>query len=265
MFLSGSLENENPEPEDPEHYAYWTFDTLIGSNMTEDLSLYHNNANVSGATLTEGIKDKALYFDGIDDEVGALVDLPPTNLTIELWFKTTKTNTGLFSVLASPESIDDDECHFYLVDGRPHQQIPPAQVWSADVSLADGLWHYWVWTLEEEKGQKLYIDGEMVGNNSLDHSGFGQASRLNIGYSSMSAQPYFEGAIDEVKVHKGVLNATVIAENYESSYDNGQDTDDGTEDKEYLIPLTFLLLICVGAVVVVGIIKTRKDKTQKQL
>jgi len=259
-------ENESSGSENIEYYGYWTFDTLVDSNLTIDLSQNHNNATVNGATLTEGIKNMALHFDGIDDEVEMQFDLPPNNFTIELWLKTNMTDIGLFSILEDSESIDGHDHNFYLKNGKPHLLVGSDQAWSTNVSLTDGLWHYWVWTIENDVGQKLYIDGELVGVNSFDQSDFDLGDRIRIGHSSAGAQPYFEGDIDEVKVHQRTLNATLIAENFEavandSSTGNGQDIDDDGDDNEYLITFIFLL-ICIGGVMIMSINKIRKDKTK---
>ena len=257
-------EKEKLEPLNSKFYGHWSFDTLIDSNITEDLFEYHNNANVKGSTITNGVKNKALYFDGINDEVEVLIDRPRSNITVELWFKTNQTNIGLISFLSNSEIIDNNNLQFYLVDGKPRQEINTSQAWNANVSLADGLWHYWVWTIEAEEGQKLYIDGELVGVNSLDHSEYFGDSHLAIGYSPASTQPYFKGTIDEVKVHEIVLNSTTIIENFEainneSANNNSYDKDDENENKDVLNTL-IIMLIVVGIVVLVGNAKGRKDK-----
>ena len=257
-------QKEKPKPLNSKFYGHWTFDTLIDSNLTKDSFGFHNHAIVKGATITKGVKNNALYFDGISDEVEVLIDRPKSNISIELWFKTNLTNMGLVSILTNSEIIDDNNLNFYLINGKPHQEIMTSQAWNANVSLSDGLWHYWVWTIEKEVGQKLYIDGELVGNSSLDHLDYDMGSRLIIGYSSASTQPYFIGTIDEVKVHEVVLNSTTIDENFKVINKEFSNTDynenDDENDINYIQNLLIFMLIVVGIVVLVGKTKYRKDK-----
>ena len=89
-------------------------------------------------------------------------------------------------------------------------------------------------------------------------------SRLIIGYSSASTQPYFIGTIDEVKVHEVVLNSTTIDENFKVINKEFSNTDynenDDENDINYIQNLLIFMLIVVGIVVLVGKTKYRKDK-----
>jgi len=260
--------NEPSGLEDNEPYGYWSLDTLFDGNMTEDLSHPHNNASVLGATLTDGIKNKGLSFDGVDNKVWVLVDLSETNLSIDLWFKTTLTDIGLFSIQGDPEGMDGQVIDFYLRNGRPRIDVQPAPLWSSDVSLADGLWHNWVWTIQEGVGQRLYIDGEPVGEDALDHFGSSVDELITIGYSSAGGQPFFEGTIDEVTVHSKVLNASSIEKNYNllkngSSTGNEQNIENDAEDHDILISL-IILIVGIGSVLFVSFEKFSKDERKLQ-
>ena len=244
--------NGEPRPVPGEPDGHWAFDSLMNSNLTPDLSTHHHHAHVKGATLTNGVKERALSFDGIDDEVEISFALSPYYVSIELWLRTTMIDTGMFSIPGNSDSPEVQDYDFQLIDGFPHIEIPYAEALTADAFLADGLWHYWVWTMTNRGAQKLYIDGELVGEHSPGGSAFHLADRIVIGYSSSSSQPHFKGSIDEVKVHQRVLIASEVDENYtimgyDPTEDIGRDTGDDTDDAEYWTALFILFVIIANA------------------
>lgn len=254
----------DPAQGDDDPYGYWPFDTIVDPNMTEDHTSHQNDAEVKGATLTDGVKDKALSFDGINDEVEIPLDLPSTNMTIELWFNTSETDTGIFSIPGDPKYINMPDFDFQLKNGSPRIQVTGEEDLTADSLLSDGLWHHWVWTFEDDVGQKLYIDGEHVGEQSHDGSETILEDQIIIGYSSASAQSHFEGSIDEVTIYLRVLNASEVdgkftAMGYEPPITNNQDPD---EDPDIWIWVSIITMFGIlGAGSYLSILKIRKEKT----
>ncbi|NCS18130.1 MAG: LamG domain-containing protein, partial [Microcystis aeruginosa G13-12] len=93
--------------------GYWNFEETTG-NTVNDLTANKNNgtlingvqrtvANANPITRPEG---KTLFFDGVNDYIQVNLNEPETEVTHELWFKTTSLNGGLFSVIAGSGGHD---------------------------------------------------------------------------------------------------------------------------------------------------------------
>lgn len=145
----------------------------------------------------------ALILDGQDDYVRVPLNEPETNVTHELWFKTSSPNCGLFSVVSGPVNGQADR-HIYLSGGNIMARITNNEsIGSTNLNLADDTWHHVAHvfgTIGEEKGQRLYVDGKEVAKGSKFTSDFTVQDAIVIGYSNDAQNPYFKGQIDEVRI-----------------------------------------------------------------
>ncbi|AVQ71486.1 hypothetical protein B5D77_09365 [Microcystis sp. MC19] len=184
--------------------GYWNFEESAG-NTVNDLT-----ANKNNGTLTNGVQrtvansnpitrpeGKALYFDGVNDSIQMNLNEPETEVTHELWFKTTSLNGGLFSVIAGSGGHDRS---IHLSNGNIVVRIWNNEVIaSSGLNLADGKWHHVAHVFGASVGgQQIYVDGQLVASGSRTVSDFNWQDKISIGYSADSG--YFKGEIDEVRV-----------------------------------------------------------------
>jgi hypothetical protein len=163
-----------------------------------------------------GERKNVYTFDGIDDFIQATADIPERNFTISLWLKTSASNTGVLSIRSDRGGHDR---HFYLHNGIPHHRVWQGGAWSVNnnVIINDGEWHHWVLTVEDNVGQKAYIDGNLVGQHAYDHSDFNWQNLITIGYSYDAIGKFFKGSLDDVRIYSKALSETEINEMYNSA------------------------------------------------
>ncbi|MCA2620215.1 MAG: cadherin domain-containing protein, partial [Microcystis sp. M040S2] len=184
--------------------GYWNFEESAG-NTVNDLT-----ANKNNGTLINGVQrtvtnsnpiakpeGKALFFDGVNDYIQVNLNEPETEVTHELWFKTTSLNGGLFSVIAGSGGHDRS---IHLSNGNIVVRIWNNEVIaSSGLNLADGKWHHVAHVFGASVGgQQIYVDGQLVATGSKTQSDFGSQDKIVVGYSADSG--YFKGEIDEVRV-----------------------------------------------------------------
>ncbi|ELS02293.1 laminin G domain-containing protein [Xenococcus sp. PCC 7305] len=177
---------------EPNLFGYWNFnqDQVSGSTIN-DLSSNNNNGTLVAS-------NKVLSLDGTGDYVEVNIDEPETEITHELWFKTTDANTGIFSIVAGGGS----DRHLYLSNGNIYARVYRNEVInSGSLNLADGEWHHLAHVIGSSVGgQKLYIDGELVASGNKTLSDFTLQTQALIGKSVDAVNDDFNGEIDEVRI-----------------------------------------------------------------
>ncbi|NCQ87103.1 MAG: LamG domain-containing protein [Microcystis aeruginosa W13-18] len=142
---------------------------------------------------------RALYFDGVNDYIQINLNEPETEVTHELWFKTTSLNGGLFSVVSGNLGSTGLDRGIYLSNGNIVARIwNDETISSSGLNLADGKWHHIAHVFGASVGgQQIYVDGQLVATGSKSISDFNWQDKIAIGYSFSG---YFKGEIDEVRV-----------------------------------------------------------------
>ncbi|TRU76268.1 MAG: hypothetical protein EWV55_07495, partial [Microcystis viridis Mv_BB_P_19951000_S69] len=143
---------------------------------------------------------RALYFDGVNDYIQINLNEAETEVTHELWFKTTSLNGGLFSVVAGNLGSGGHDRNIYLSNGNIVVRVWNNEaISSSGLNLADGKWHHVAHVFGASVGgQQIYIDGQLVASGSRTISDFNWQDKIVVGYSADSG--YFKGEIDEVRV-----------------------------------------------------------------
>ncbi|MBT9132817.1 MAG: hypothetical protein DDT33_01346 [Firmicutes bacterium] len=210
----------------PSVIAHWTFEEgeggklrnrAVGDPMDPRIAPERMHGTIRhGATWVRGGRwgKNALRFDGVNDHVGVMIDVPEHNFTIELWFKTTSPNVGVFGVLKNPAGAGGNDRHFFLSGGVAHHRVWKGPGWSTGKTVNDGRWHHWVLTVQTGVGQKVYINGSLVGTHSYDRSDFNWQDRIWIGFSNDAVNHHFKGLIDEVAIWNRVLTADEIKDRF---------------------------------------------------
>ncbi|PZU41000.1 MAG: hypothetical protein DI573_02255, partial [Microbacterium sp.] len=138
----------------------------------------------------------------------------------ELWFRTETTRGGKLLGYGNSQTgtSGSHDRHVYMLNnGRLTFGVYPGTVRTVVTPTAynDGDWHHVVATQGAE-GIKLYVDGELQGENTEATSAQNYSGYWRIGGDSLSGWPsrpssdYFDGAIDEVAIYPTVLNATQV-------------------------------------------------------
>ncbi|NCR10641.1 MAG: hypothetical protein GPI95_21175 [Microcystis aeruginosa LG13-11] len=178
-------------------------DTLNDAGETINLTLTNatGGANIGSQSTASVmiVEDAALSFDGVNDYVQINLNEPETEVTHELWFKTTNPNVGLFSIMSADGGYDRA---IYLYQGNLYTRLWSNEViGSTGLNLADGNWHHVAHTFGASvSGQKLYIDGQLVASGTKSQSDFTWQDKVLIGYSIDAPADFFQGQIDEVRI-----------------------------------------------------------------
>jgi len=180
-----------------------TTDTVNDAGETINLTLTNatNGASIGsqGTASVMIVEDAALSFDGVNDYVQVNLNEPETEVTHELWFKTTNPNVGLFSIMSADGGYDRA---IYLYQGNLYTRLWSNEViGSTGINLADGNWHHVAHTFGTSiGGEKLYIDGQLVASGTKAQSDFTWQDKILIGYSIDAPVDFFQGQIDEVRI-----------------------------------------------------------------
>lgn len=218
--LFGFLFPEDASATDQGLVAYWSLDEGAG-DVILDQTTNGNNGAIHGAVWTEGVKGKALLFDGIASYVDcgnkACLNIG-REITVQSWMKLSKNEVGavvakysnhggflLTPIFGNSTDKSDWASRFYVRrDGTNYSEAN-----GAAVSLDD--WHCLAGTAESNGFVKLYLDGDLVGKRKVDFQ-FGNAvDHLVMGRYNAS---FMKGVIDEVRIYDRVLSDDEIRRNY---------------------------------------------------
>ena len=151
----------------------------------------------------------------------------PTTFSLEAWFKTTSTtggwivgSSGVAGVSAYNSSHDRN---IYMTDAG----TLVFGTWNSGVVSSitttgvynDGVWHHVVATLSSA-GQRLYVDGALVGTNPATTAEPGTrywkigCNGIGVIWPSYPSSYWFTGTIDEVAVYDQALDAQTVARHF---------------------------------------------------
>lgn len=190
---------------------HWKFDEASGGTGTDaaggaTATLFNNPARVAG------VSGNAVSFNGTNQYAQATVNVSENVSAVSLWFRTTQSSGGLFSVVDGSSSFD--RCVF-LNGGNISSYIWSGEtIISSGEDYADGQWHHVVHTFGGAiGGQKLYVDGVQVASGGKAQSDFNWQTAIKIGHAPNAGSPYFNGQIDDVRIYNaglGVADAAAI-------------------------------------------------------
>ncbi len=158
------------------------------------------------------VKDGFAVFDGTDDLVEVIHNLPETDFTIAIRFKTAVPQCGIFAVHTGPLGQAGNDRHMFLKDGKPQQRVYNNEtIGATEGNAADGQFHTWMQVLRMGGGQQIFLDGKLVASGQKGASDFVADQGFLIGYSSDAGHPYFQGEIDDLKIWNRPLTEVQIA------------------------------------------------------
>lgn len=162
----------------------------------------HIEVEIAKEEPQAGRSRPCLALDGQGDYLSAEMDVPETDYTVSIWFKTNQSDCGLFSADAGERGAQGHDRHLYLQGGHICARLWKNEVIrTKGVSYADNQWHRVTHVIGTSvNGQQLYVDGVLVAEGQKQQSDFGHQTGINIGFSNDASNPYFEGQIAEVSI-----------------------------------------------------------------
>jgi len=204
---------------DPNLVLYLPLEEGSGT-MTKDLSGWGNHGTlVNGPTWTTGRVGKCLSFDGSDDYVDVNDFQLGGEITVEGWiYPRAHQNYQRLLDFGNGEHADNIVMAASEgTTGKPRLYIcvgsTPYGITSSD-AISLNSWHFLVGVVGGGR-IKLYVDNVLKGDVA-GPAGVNNLKRTNnyIGRSNYSADAYFKGLIDEVRVYNRALTASEIQDHY---------------------------------------------------
>src|SRR3990172_3078266 len=179
-----------------------------GEGNANDIVGINNGTLMNGATFVTGKVGQAFSFDGIND----YVSVPGTfgggsEATVEAWIKPNGTTGDFQSIVSSTEL---QFMHFQLNTSGNIVAFVDGGVWiSMPIVLPTptGFYRHIVFSVKSGDS-RLYVDGQLIGTNTLTFRTIVPASNLRIG-SGWDGR-YFKGEIDEVSIYNRALSSGEI-------------------------------------------------------
>ena len=201
---------------DPSCVLYLPLHRLDGASfMSKDT--YGHLCVVTGALWTP----RGRSFDGSDDYVDCgnapSLDITGDKITLEAWVRAAVDGPGWSGIIRKQD--ENAQPYFIALDDNQHFRVrtqTPGGVVTvvSPLTYNDDEWHYLVGTYNGVE-QFLYVDGVEVASNSQSGNLVSTPESLKIGAGLESAQYFFKGGIDEVKIHRGLaINALRVQRNY---------------------------------------------------
>lgn len=181
------------------------------------------NANMGinfGATLTTdrcGVSNSAYSFDGIDDFIQVAKDFSLPEVTVSGWIRPDVIpQKGTIFSKSSDTFYDSWGLYFtntlyILEDIDNHNQA----LYTININ---SNWHFFVAVLTKDLVNKFYLDGILVGSDSVSSDNWASyAGNLFIGQKgSSSPGDFFSGKIDDIRIYNRELSSDEILEFYQS-------------------------------------------------
>jgi len=205
---------------DPSLVGYWNFDEGNGTTAY-DLSSKGNNGAISGATWVDGVKGKALSFDGASNKV----TVNYTNLDFEGGYN--DFSSGFWAIPASGRTASPlskggwkMDGFFWYSDSASNPTVPmffflsnagdrQYTAMSFDpINYMDGKWHHFFQTRKNNL-VTLYIDGKVQQATQFGISVLAATRPIYMGYCEFRGE-YYKGMLDEVILYSRALSSDEV-------------------------------------------------------
>ncbi|PRW64745.1 LamG-like jellyroll fold domain-containing protein [Actinopolyspora mortivallis] len=214
-------------------HTLWTFDDPAESTHADSAHAL-SEASYHGVTRNVEPPMRGSSAGGFDG-TSSYVRLPNsqargrTRLAVEMWFRTSSSEGGV--LYATGNDVPGDEnpsggampVLYVGTDGKlyGHFWNEKTEGITTDGVVNDGQWHHVVLSGEGD-GQKLYLDGELVGSQQgtlynldrFDFVGVGQMKGRSWPAESGEVWSHFDGSIGEVAFYHRPLDSASVADHY---------------------------------------------------
>lgn len=201
--------------------GWWKLDETSGTTAADSSGNGNDGTliNMGSSGWTTGAVGGALEFDGNNDYVslpiGSVIN-SLTNCTIALWVNWDG-GGGYWQRCWDFGSSESD--NMFLTVNNSYTDTPRFAItttgwWDEDQTTApdslSGGWHHLTVTIDADSSiHSLYVDGELVEENTSARytpSDLGSTSQNWLARSQYSADPYFNGRLDDVRIYNRVLS-----------------------------------------------------------
>ena len=196
------------EPDNTRLIGHWKFD---GDTQDSSGRGNHGTSGVTPAAFVAGkVGSNAMDFRGADYVVidGVVDDITSTDITINIWIKTTQSDEG--ELVAANTATSDNPFMFGLQSGSPYvndggdTQFPPP--------VNDDQWHMLTYVRSGNTGY-VYADGALRGTCPAGFS-LGSIERWSIGQEwsdGPSPSDFYTGAVDDARFYDYPLSEGEVA------------------------------------------------------
>jgi hypothetical protein len=206
---------------------YWRLDEAPGGTTGYDWAggtplILGSGVTTGTAGALAGDPDHAGTFtgDGTGEAAMDQIGMGANTFSVEAWFKTATKEGGTivgFGNLLTGDSEWYDRAVVMDTTGRVHFDVGTGTPHTVGNTKAynDGAWHHAVAVLGAG-GERLYIDGALVGSNTAVTSGGKYGGYWHIGGDpAHNGTRYFAGAIDDVALYPSAVSSSTVAAHYE--------------------------------------------------
>jgi hypothetical protein len=208
--------------------ARWMLDESSGTTAGNAVA-GGTNGTLSGGPVWQPANGKiagALQFDGADDFVqvpggdGSIFDFATRNFSVSAWVKTSAGGVvinkgGLSANQRDMWALRVDAAGKAVFEYENGASTNPTAVSSANVN--NNVWHHIVGVRDGTRNAKIYVDGVLVGSQSLaaGNTAVDTSSNIKIGGAlftsgSFSGFTNLNGLIDDLRVYSRALTAQEV-------------------------------------------------------
>ncbi|HBO45950.1 MAG TPA: hypothetical protein DD670_18915 [Planctomycetaceae bacterium] len=204
-------------------------------DAADQIGSYHGTTSATGVTFgqpaaIQGDPSSAALFAAADAGVITVPDAPELNFgtigdfSIEFWAKRGEATTSRYAVINKGDTNSGYWMRFDA-DGKMRFNLDYGA--TADTAIttgtyADGAWHHYVATADRTSGLKIYVDGQLdgedsqiLGTGSITSVGLPAAMGHLPATATKPAANFLVGSLDEVAVYNAVLTSSQINAHYD--------------------------------------------------
>lgn len=193
----------------------FTNNALDSSGNSRDGTI---NGTVTATTDRHSNSNSAYSFNGSTGYISAATPTTAiSNVAISAWFKTNNITNDRQTIVMNGNGGSNGYGVFVNQEGMATGQLMILYgnvTWYATGTFVDTNWHHVVLNIMSDKHPELYLDSVKVYTGAIRTPGT-PTGNLGIGndYSGTST-PFFNGAIDDVRIYTTTLSATQVGELY---------------------------------------------------
>jgi hypothetical protein len=200
--------------------AHWRLDERFGT-VAMDSSAGMHTGTVSGAAWTQGYRDNALVFDGVNDAVSAgSFDVAGTGITITAWIRLDPSFLDNDMRVLSKATGSSEQNHYWMLslttvgaDRRLRFRLKTAgsttTLIASSGNLALDTWLHAA-AVYDGSTMRLYLDGVEVGTAAKSGSIDAAVAGVMVGANPPDAYAPFKGWIDDVRIYNTGLDAAAV-------------------------------------------------------